>query len=682
MRIVYKIIGLCLLVFVFDNAASQGVQWASSLEFQYNCFAKTGPWSGAQVVGPPDAMPFGSLNESAARLISKSAYATVKLRYNQPQQVEEILVMESFEPGRVAKIVLYDAEGKEYTVYEQTPGNPGVSYRALVIPIDKTDFKVAQLAIHVNSIGAEGWSQIDAVGISSSEIPDSFIKELTKDENTLIAEEIVFSTKREELGQNINTQYSETKPVISPDGNVLYFVRQDYPYNTGGKRDPQDIYYSDYVAGKWRLAKNIDEPLNDGDPNGICSISPDGNTILVINAYNEAGVQVGSGVSMAQKTGSGWTTPLQVDIDNFSNKSPYEDYYLSNSGTALLMAIESEPTHGEQDLYVSFRQEDGSFAAPVNLGPVVNSSGNEFSPFLASDNQTLYFSSDGLGGHGESDIFYTRRLDNSWTNWSTPVNIGDEINTPGWDAYYTMPASGDFAYFVSSGEDAGSSRNTDIFSISLKKDVKPDPVVLLTGVVYDKKTNQPIEAEIAYESYPVKDESGIARSNPTNGAFKLVLPAGQKYVFAAQAKGYISVNDNADYTAVDEYVERKKDLYLVPIEKGQVVQLNNIFFEQSKAEMLPESESELERLYQLMENNPGMEIKLRGHTDNRGYYKSNLELSQKRADAVMEYLIDRGVSRSRLSAKGYGPTMPVATNNTPEGRAQNRRVEIEVTEFD
>lgn len=672
------------LLFIAISVKAQDIQWASKLHFQYNSYAETGAWSGENILGDPNSYPLGNLNENAFRLKDRSAYSTLTLGYENPQFIEEIVIVESYLPGKIAKIILYDEKQVEHTVYEGVPQVISTPSRVLVIPLKKTSFRVNKLTIHINTLAFPGWTQVDAVGISSSHISESIINEIGQtDESAIISEKVTFTAERERLDENINTQFIEAKPVISPDGNTLYFVRQDSPSNVGGKRDAQDIYYSDYVNKRWRLSGNIGRPLNDDEPNGICSVSPDGNTILVINAYGESGYQIGSGVSMSELTREGWSPPLQIEINNFSNYNEYEDYFLSNSGQALLMAIEDRDSRGDQDLYVSFRNDDNTFTEPINLGDQINTIGIEFSPFLAADNRTLYFSSDGHPGLGESDIFYSRRLDDTWINWTTPENIGKEINTPGGDAYYTIPAKGDFAYFVSTGQTDSkkTGRDTDIFRISLRKDIKPDPVVLLTGRVLNKKTGAPIAADIEYESIPDKSEKGIAKSGPVDGGFKLVLPAGKNYAFLAKAKGFISVHENADYTNITEYTELNRDLYLVPMEEGQVVQLNNLFFIQGKPEFQPASEGELESLYILLVENPNMTIELGGHTDNQGYFKSNLRLSQERADAVMYYLIGRGIHKKRLSAKGYGPTKPKASNSNPDGRAKNRRVEVTILKY-
>jgi outer membrane protein OmpA-like peptidoglycan-associated protein len=347
--------------------------------------------------------------------------------------------------------------------------------------------------------------------------------------------------------------------------------------------------------------------------------------------------------------------------------------------------VQRKDSRGDQDLYVSFRTGDNSWTKPVNMGKVINTPKVEFAPFLASDNKTLYFASNGHRGFGESDIFYARRQDDTWTNWSAPENLGKSINSFGWDGYYTISAKGDYAYFISTAGALNkvdfNPTDEDIFRISLSKEAKPDPVVLVKGKVINSKTKAPIEADIYYESFPVKGENGIASSDPVNGDYKIVLPVGKKYGFRAEAEGYIAISQNEDFTAVDEYKEIERILELTPLKVGETVQLNNIFFVQSRAEIMPESEPELERLLKLMNDNPSLEIELGGHTDNRGSSSANVDLSQERALAIVKYLVENGIDKKRLEFKGYGGTQPIGSNANEESRSKNRRVEIKVLKF-
>ena len=206
-------------------------------------------------------------------------------------------------------------------------------------------------------------------------------------------------------------------------------------------------------------------------------------------------------------------------------------------------------------------------------------------------------------------------------------------------------------------------------------------MVLVKGKVINSKTGDPIEADISYESIPSRVESGIATSDPVNGDYKIVLPVGKKYGFRAEAPGYIAISQSEDFTLVEEYKEIERILELTPLKVGEVVQLNNIFFVQSMAEILPESEPELERLLKLMHDNPSLEIELSGHTDNRGSAKANIDLSKKRALSIVKYLVENGGDKNRLEFKGYGGTQPIASNANEESRQKNRRVEIKVLKF-
>jgi outer membrane protein OmpA-like peptidoglycan-associated protein len=322
-------------------------------------------------------------------------------------------------------------------------------------------------------------------------------------------------------------------------------------------------------------------------------------------------------------------------------------------------------------------QVDGKWSKPMNLGNSLNSVGNEVSPFLASDGKTLYFSTNGYPGFGKNDIFVSRRLDDTWKNWSEPMNLGNKVNTNEWDAYFSTSAAGDYAYFVSSANKATSE---DIFRIKLPTSAKPTSVVLISGKVLNSKTGEPLGAKIIYEELPSGKEAGVARSNPSKGEYTIALPAGKKYGFSASAEGYIAINENIDLTQLTEFKEIKKDLKLVPIEKGEKVSINNIFFEFGKEGLLPESFPELNRLVKLMITNPNLKIRIEGHTDNIGNDKNNLLLSENRTLSVMNYLVENSIESNRLETKGYGKTKPKANNNTEEGRQQNRRVEIVILE--
>lgn len=677
------------------------LQWASELVFQYNQYGSD-DWSGHRSLGQPDAIPAGTLNKNAFRLKTEKGYGTLTVGFQEPRQISEILIVESHDPGRIVKIVLIDTQNNEHIAFQAPARKIDQDYRQFQLKIPRTTYKVAQISVHLDTYSIAGWPQIDAIGLSEDGLPpdnllasangemlglpmpaaESGISGAPDDGGKDDGEGVTFYTKKEKLSNMVNSAFLECKPVISPDGNRLYFARRNAPANIGGKKDDQDIYYSDLVKDEWQEAVNAGKPLNDRYPNGVCSVSPDGNTLLLINAYYDNGIPEADGMSISRKTKAGWSKPQRQEIDGFENFCPYQDYFLSNSGKVLLLALQMQDTQGDQDLYVSFRVGNNRWSKPKNIGKTVNTAKVEFAPFLASDDKTLYFSSNGHAGFGEADIFYTKRLDDTWLNWSEPVNIGEAVNTKYWDGYYTISAKSDFAYFVST--DGPRSKvdmnpvDEDLYRISLNREERPEPVVLVSGQVIDSESKLPIEANIYYENLDTKQEEGIAVSDPNNGQYQITLPAGKRYGFRAEAEGYLSINENLDVTDISEYKEVARNLMLTPILVGKIIALNNLFFVQSKAEILPESLPELERLYKILIERPTLEIELGGHTDNQGVYAANMKLSQERAEAVMQYLIDRGIEKKRLKAVGYGPTKPVASNANAESRQSNRRVEVKI----
>jgi outer membrane protein OmpA-like peptidoglycan-associated protein len=347
---------------------------------------------------------------------------------------------------------------------------------------------------------------------------------------------------------------------------------------------------------------------------------------------------------------------------------------LSTNQKVLLFAIERKDTYGERDLHVSFLKSDGNWSEPKNMGPDLNTLFDEGAPFLAADDKTLYFSSSGWPGYGSQDIFLSKRLDDSWTKWSKPMNMGPTINSELWDSYYTVAASGDFAIVASSH--AGT--HSDLYNVHLPKAAKPEAVMIVHGQVFNAKTKEPIQAEISYEILSDKGEAGIARSNPTTGEYKIVLNYGSNYGFHAKAKGFISVNENMELPKSGEYKEVEKNLLLVPLLVGETIKLNNVFFVQSKPLLKSESYPELDRLAEIMNENPNMVIELEGHTDNQGKKKLNQELSEKRVIAVMNYLLTKEIPAKRMTGKGYGGSKPIMPSDTEENRQLNRRVEFKI----
>ncbi|SFX96323.1 OmpA family protein [Cytophaga hutchinsonii] len=482
--------------------------------------------------------------------------------------------------------------------------------------------------------------------------------------------------KRENLGANINTIYAEKLPYIAADGKTLYYSIQGNPANTGGTMDGDEIYVATAAAeGNWNKSTAIGKPLNNAGPNAVISVTPDNNSMLIMNQYNADGTQKGSGVSFSYRTESGWSVPADVVINNFYNRANTNEYSLSADRKVLFMTLQRDDSKGDKDVYVSFLQKDGSFSTPLNLGSQVNTSKGELTPFIAADGVTLYFATYGHPTYGSADIYMTRRLDSTYTNWSEPLNLGPEINSTAWDAYYSVEASGKYAYMVTAENSIG---DIDIVRIALPQSAKPKPVVLVYGKVLHATTKLPLKANIQYVDLATGKEIGIATSDPKTGEYKIVLPTGANYGFLAQKENFFSVSDNMDLNDLKEYKELERNLYLAPLITGQTIRLNNLFFDTGKSDLRKESYAELNRTVELMKLYLTMTIEISGHTDNVGGDAENQTLSENRAKAVVNYLVSHGIDASRVQSKGYGKTKPVSTNDTDHGRQLNRRVDFTI----
>lgn len=476
------------------------------------------------------------------------------------------------------------------------------------------------------------------------------------------------------LGVNINTSYPETKPIISPDGKTLYFARQNYPANYNGNIDEQDIYVSYKVNGLWQRAMNIGAPLNDEHANGISAIAEDGKAALVLNAYNEYG-DVLDGASVSRKQGASWSAPQMINIQEFYNLNQYIDYFLANNERTLLLAIEQEDTYGDQDLYVSFRIDDRNWSKPINLGRTINSPSPEFSPFLAADDKTLFFASYRNGGFGDSDIYYSKRLDDSWTKWSQPENLGSEVNSKAFEAYYSIAASGTDAYFVTTKGAIDESK--DIFQMVLPYKFRPDPVVLLSGKVINEANMQAMDASIQFTNLTAIDKSQEIEATANNG-FTSILPKGPVFLYLPQKEGYIGVLNFKDLSMLDAYQEVNETLSLVPISTGAKVPAHQLTFVAGKALFRPDAYYELDRFASLLKQYPAMQLKLTAHT---AQYDAGNELSYARAVAIADYYAGKGIHEDRIKVEGVGNAEAFTNTIKPSlkpGIDFNERVTFEI----
>jgi outer membrane protein OmpA-like peptidoglycan-associated protein len=655
------------------DTARWAVQWADRV-VGFSSQAGNPVFAARQALGKPNVLPGAGINAVAWMPDMRSTLPEewIKVGYAEPQHAQQVILAENSRPGAVLAVYLFDRNNKPYPVWFRPdslpfrPWAPGRS-RAFHIRFPRTDFKVHSVLAVLRRTDTLGLHQLDAVGIADH--TEEYVPVIRQ------PPEDAFPGEPENLGPNVNSFFDEVFPVISPDGRTLWFDRKNHPHNIGpGIND--DIWISTLdSAGRWTRAVNPGRPLNNEQHNFVCSISPDGQTLVLGNAYRPDG-RLDEGLSASRRQGERWGYPLPLAVRDFYNNDRYGEYQMAANGKVLLLALERYDGLGKRDLYASFLMPDGTWSAPMHLGPDLNTAGLEMSPFLAPDMRTLYFSSNGWPGYGSNDMFVSRRLDDSWQRWSEPLNLGPRVNSAGMDAYYTVPASGEYAYFASTEKAIG---RTDLFRIALPEELQPEPVVLLSGRVLDAVTGEPLGAEIGYWDRRTNEEAGLARSG-TDGGYRVTLPYGRIYAFRAEAPGYFALGESLDLRAVETYRELERDIRLVPLEPGRVVELRELFFEANSDSVLPESKGELERLYRMLSDNPGVRIEIGGHTNDRCSEAFCRELSRKRAKRVAEFLYARGIDRYQVRWIGYGSKRPVADNATEEGRARNQRVEFTVLE--
>ncbi|WPP51095.1 OmpA family protein [Catalinimonas niigatensis] len=525
----------------------------------------------------------------------------------------------------------------------------------------------------------------------------------------------------------INSQANEQNPVLSPDGQTLYFVRQYHPENEGGTRDLGDIWYTNKQAdGSWSEPTN-ERSLNNKFFNSIVGFAEGGNKVYLQGHYlNESKKPTTQGISVARKEGNGWSKPQALKIPYFYNKSDHQSGTLHVSAQIMLVSLQFYDSKGAEDLYVLFKQSDGAWSEPKNLGSDINTPYQEMTPYLAPDGKTLFFASNGYEGFGSRDIFMSVRLDDSWKRWSNPKNLGERINTEGTELYYFLPAESEYAYLSSTQNSDGLGDLNRVKVIPEEEELLEEPaempeiavedavvgtpeddataeeppaeleiepdaedttavmdLVQMKGQVTSEKNGEPLNAQLLFNT--LKNDT-VQYQNiqvDENGNYLLSLQADQDYEVIIEAEGFIRKRNKvllSEQSPIDNSDIIVRNFVLSPIEIGTTVNLESVLFDRGTAEMLSGSTETLDEVVEFLNENPNVVIEVSGHTDNRGRPDLNLILSQERAESVKRYLVEQGIATARIQEKGYGGTKPIASNAIEEERQKNRRVEFTILE--
>lgn len=668
----------------FNLSQAQVVQWASEV-IEFSSELTPVQYSSQQILGKPNVLPVGGENPSAWTPERTNSKEFIKVGYSNPISIRQIAIAESFNPSALFKVYVYDENQKEYLINSFSPKSIPLKGRMINIVVEETPYKVTAVKLEFDGASVPDYYSIDAIAISDSDIPIVA--------NIDVPEFINPEILKERLSENVNSRYKEYNPILSPDGKTMYFSRKNHPENVGGVDDPEDIWYSELDSeGNWKMAKNMGTELNNEGPNFVSSATPDGKSVLLVvgNRYLDNDKMM-AGVSVSSNESGSWSKPKPLIIENEYNYSSKSDFFLAQSRKTLLLSVMREDTEGGRDLYVSFSKDDDTWTEPLNLSNMVNTAGEETSPFLASDNKTLYFSSDGYSGFGKRDIYMTKRLDETWTNWSEPENLGPTINSQYEDLYFNIPGNSEYAYY-SQGVTEG---DVDIFRVALPLIKRPDPVIQVKGTLVSAGSDMPLRSKIEYKKANGSEVLGTTSSNATTGQYTLLLTAGDEYDIEIKSEGFVTETITVDLKDFDtengdeymlESIKLKPAVAAAVVEK-QVTEPNltpvmlpveRIQFDFDKVKPVKTSYTLLDEIIALMQKNNDIRLGIYGHADERGTEKYNLSLSKKRSEFVSNYIVKGGIEVSRLEKKYYGETKPLEKGKNAESYAKNRRVELQL----
>lgn len=490
------------------------------------------------------------------------------------------------------------------------------------------------------------------------------------------------------LGKNINTDRAEYFPTITGDNNTILYTRliqDEKAVLRGGKQE--DFFISVRGAdGEWQLSESVTNRINTFLNEGAPTLSADGNYLIFTSCEGEDGygeTRTGNGscdLFYTKKVGNNWARPRNLGAP--INTAHWESQPCFSSDGRTLYFIRGirqnramrDPQ--DQDIYVTYLLENGTWTNPEKLSSVINTPEKEESVFIHPDGQTLYFGSDGHPGMGGVDLYMSRK--DADGNWTTPVNLGYPINTSANENSIIVSPDGKLAYFASDRE--GGFGNLDLYSFDLPEKVQPIATTYMKGKVFDADTKMTLGATFELIDVETGELLVKSKANDLTGDFLVSIPTNKELALNVSENGYFFFSKN--YSFKGNSTKNEPFLVDVPLEKIKVSDkgfvLENVFFDVNKYDLKPQSKVELNKLYQFLLANRTLKVELGGHTDSDGDDKKNQLLSQNRAKAVVEYLVNTGISESRLTYKGYGETVPVAPNDTPENKAKNRRTEVKI----
>lgn len=648
---------LIIIIFIFTSTTLYSeVIWANKV-ISYSSQAGNKQYSANQSLGQPNTFQNIKNPASWMPIISdKDKFESIQLGFESNIKTKYIYINMNLGEKSLKVVNIFDNYSNEKSVFSNDniiEDNNGKIILRLGAPQIITSIK---LFFDLKNTNSE--VQLDAVGIGND---TNNIWKINQIADTL------YTSEPENLGFRINSIYSELAPIISADGKKLFFTRDGHPENVGADKN-QDVWMSELEDdSRFGKAVNLYGTVNNKYNNFAFSTNTDGTMLLLgRNALNKDL----SNLSYVEFKNKKWSELHNFDFTKLHNTTNFVNFSLSQSMNLMFVSMEREDSYGGLDIYYSMRTDSG-WSEIKNLGPKINTAADEITPYLANDNRTLYFASNGHPGYGSMDLFVSN-TDDSLQVWTEPVNLGKNINTDGWEAYFTISQENNYAYYVSTSNSIG---KEDIFRIMLPRVIQPGESILINGKVNEINSTKPLLSKIEFRDIESNKIEGIAYSDSLTGLYQISLPVGKTYGVDAYAAGFYSyskiVNIDTNYSK-----NSLVNIELKKIEKGQTYNLNNVFFEFAKSDLNKKSINELHKLIDLLESDKLIRILIIGYTDKIGSNEKNQKLSEERAKSVYNYLIEKGIDKNRLNYEGKGELKSNKNGNLEE----SRRVEFQIVE--
>ncbi len=662
---------------------AQQQQWATEL-IDFSSELSAYEYAAQQVLGEPNVLPNAGDNPNAWMPRRSNRIDFIKVGFENPIRVQQVAIAESFNPGAISQLYFYDTNGQEYLINIFSPRPLPVGGRLLNVYINETDYEVTAVKVVIDGSKVSGYNAIDAVGISGSKIPLIATQKLA-----IIRTPVLRGDK---LSLRATGKISDTHPVFVKKFNSLFFTRAFHPDNIGGQEDPGDIWTTTVTPDGI-----MEEPVPLGDvinnyglssSNGYYSI--DGRDMFLFSNVTGRVNRSQSNVVLTIKNDNTWEDTKVQKIKNNFIVSFSADYTLAAKGRVLIISTLRYDTQGGRDLFICHRDGENNWTEPINMGKKINTANDEYSPFYAESESALYFSTAGFAGFGKGDIYRILRTDSTWNNWSDPINLGPEINTPFDEKYYNFDEMDDYVYFARNDEDSV----YHIIRMNRPSISEPTPMVVLRGSVFESTTNQPVASELSVALIPEGKSMGVALSDEGSGQYEMMIPSGFEYTISILEEEYEPYTktiflENRNEQYVQEYNIPLTTMPMVAKESEVMVteevtaveepELGDVLFDFDKDIPKDYTIPSIDKVIAFLIKNNEFKVELAGYTDHIGNLNYNQRLSQRRAAQVKKYMISKGIEPERITAKGFGEEIPELMTYDKVKLQRYRRVEFNLT---